>query len=236
MRSKIVGIITARGGSKGIPGKNIKLLAGKPLIAYTIEAAQKSGVFDRLIVSTDCPMIAHIAKRYGCEAPFLRPQELAESTTASLPVIQHAVAWLKEHEGYEPEYVMILQPTSPLRQDFHIREAATLLEKTGADSVVSVSKIPAHYHPRWQCTIGARGELAIFTGEPFAGMVKRRQDLSQTYTRNGAIYVGRARTLFADNPGIYGNRVIAYVMDEKYSVNIDELDDWAYAEAMLKNI
>ena len=131
---------------------------------------------------------------------------------------------------------MILQPTSPLRRDFHIKESVDLIIKTGADSVVSVSKIPAHFHPRWQFTIGAKGELAIVTGEPFAEIITRRQDLPQTYTRNGAMYLGRTRTLFGNNPGIYGNHAAAYVMDEKYSVNIDESDDWAKAEAMLKNI
>lgn len=234
-KPKILGVITARGGSKGILGKNIKLLAGKPLIAYTIEAAQKSGACDRIILSTDCPMIAHIAKRYGCEVPFIRPVELAESTTASLPVIQHAVNWMREHEGYEPEYVMILQPTAPLRQDFHIREAVALLEKTGADSVVSVSKIPAHFHPRWQFTIGTEGNLSIFTGEDFSQIVARRQELEPTYTRNGAIYFGKTKSFFGENPRIYGSRVVAYVMDEKYSINIDESDDWAQAERRIES-
>ena len=138
---KILGVITARGGSKGIPGKNIKPFLGKPLIAYTIEAAKKSGVFDpavggtsRLILSTDDPEIAEVAKKYGCEVPFMRPKELAEDKSAHLPVMQHAVQWLKDNENYQPDYVMILQPTSPLRQPFHIKEAVELILKTGADS------------------------------------------------------------------------------------------------------
>src|SRR3989338_3168404 len=109
---KILGVITARGGSKGIPGKNIKSLLGKPLIAYTIEAAKKSGVFDpavggasRLILSTDDPEIAEVAKKYGCEVPFLRPKELARDETPHLLVLQHAVQWLKENENYKPDYV-----------------------------------------------------------------------------------------------------------------------------------
>ena len=149
MNNKILGVITARGGSKGIPGKNIKLLAGKPLISYTIEAAKKSGVFDRLILSTDDESIARVAKDYGCDVPFMRPKDLAEDKTAHLPVLQHAVNWLKENENYSPDAVMILQPTAPLRQDFHIKEATELFFRSGADSVVSVSEIPQHFSPHW---------------------------------------------------------------------------------------
>ena len=127
MKPKVLGIITARGGSKGIPGKNIKSLLGKPLISYTIEEAKKSGVFDRLILSTDSEEIAEVAKKYNCEVPFIRPVELAEDQVSHLPVIQHAVTWLKNKENYYPDYIMILQPTSPLRRDFHIKEAVDLL-------------------------------------------------------------------------------------------------------------
>ena len=101
--AKILGVITARGGSRGLPGKNIKPLLGKPLIVYIIEAAQKSGVLDRIILSTDDPKIAEVAKEYGCEAPFMRPAELAQDDTAHLAVLQHAVRWLKENENYQPD-------------------------------------------------------------------------------------------------------------------------------------
>src|SRR3989344_6947509 len=136
---KILGIITARGGSKGIPGKNIKPLLGRPLIEYTVEAAQKSGMFDsavggRLILSTDDEAIAKVAKNLGVEVPFIRPKELAEDKTPHLQVLQHAVKWLKEKENYESDAVMILQPTAPLRQAHHIKEAVELFQKTGADS------------------------------------------------------------------------------------------------------
>jgi N-acylneuraminate cytidylyltransferase len=235
MRFKILGLITARGGSKGIPGKNIKLLGGKPLIAYTIEAAQQSGVFDRLILSSDDPRIIEIARAYGCEVPFVRPAELAADSTPHLPVVQHAVEWLKAHENYQPDYVMILQPTSPLRQPFHIQAAAGLLQKSGADSVVSVSKIPEHYHPRWQLTFHGEGKLAIFTGEPFAEIVRRRQDLPPTYTRNGAIYLFKTVLLFDPvEPNFYGAHVVGYPMDEKYSVSIDGEEDWERAERLVE--
>ncbi len=116
---KILGVITARGGSKGIPRKNIKDLKGQPLIAYTIKAAQESGIFDRLIISTDDSEIAEVAKKYGVTAPFTRPAELAQDATPHLPVMQHAVKWLQDKENYRPDFVSILQPTAPLRQAWH---------------------------------------------------------------------------------------------------------------------
>ena len=232
---KILGIITARGGSKGIPGKNIKELAGKPLIAYTIEAAKKSGVFDRVILSTDDEKIAEVARAHGCEVPFMRPAELAQDSTPHIPVIQHALAYLKENEDYVPNYVMILQPTAPLRTAAHIREAVALIEKSNADSVVSVTEVPGHHHPRWQFSIDDANRLAIFTGEPFSDIVRRRQDLSKTYTRNGAIYLFKQEFLYdSKEPNFYGNHVVAYVMKSEESVNIDTMEDWKEAERIIK--
>lgn len=236
MTHKILGIITARGGSKGIPGKNIKELAGKPLIAYTIEAAQKSGVFDRLIVSTDDEKIAEVAKQYGCEVPFMRPVELAGDTTPHTPVLIHAITWLYDNENYKPDFVMILQPTAPLRNAIHIREAVALLDQNNADSVVSVSEVPSHHHPRWQHTIDVYNRMAIFTGEPFTEIVRRKQDLSKTYARNGAIYVFKTNLLFDSiKPNFYGNHVTAYIMKPEESVNIDTMEDWQEAERILLN-
>ena len=112
----VLGVVTARAGSKGIPGKNTRRLAGKPLIAYTIESALASGVFDRLILSTDDEEAARIARELGCEVPFMRPAALCADDTPHLPVMQHAVAWMRDEQRYEPDWVMILMPTSPLRQ------------------------------------------------------------------------------------------------------------------------
>lgn len=234
MTHKILGIITARGGSKGIPGKNIKELAGKPLISYTIEAAQKSGVFDRLILSTDDEKIAKVAKQYGCEVPFMRPAELATDTTPHNPVIQHALTWLGDNEKYEPDLVMILQPTAPLRTPRHIQEAVKLMEASGADSVVGVAEIPSSFHPRWQFTIDDNNHLAVFTGEPFSHIACRRQDLPKTYTRNGAIYLFKTELLSdSREPNFYGNHVMAYMMKPEESVNIDTMEDWKEAEKRL---
>lgn len=230
---KVLCLITARGGSKGIPRKNIKLLVGKPLIAHTIDAAKESGVFDRIIVSTDDAEIAEVAKQYGTEVPFMRPAELAGDTTPTLPVLVHALEWLKEHESYVPDTVMLLQPTAPLRSPEHIREAVELFTQSGADSVVSVSEVPGHHNPHWQFNLDNEQRISIFTGEAFKDIVKRRQELPKTYTRNGAIYLFKTSLLFAAAPSFYGTDVRAFVMDAASSVNIDSPEDFALAESRL---
>lgn len=229
---KILGIIPARGGSKSVPRKNIRDLGGKPLLVWTVEAARASGVLDRLILSTDDEEIAMVGKRWGVEVPFLRPAELAQDTTPTLPVLQHALAWLGDREAYEPDAVMLLQPTAPLRQPFHIQEAAALFEKTGADSVVSVVEIPGHFSPYWAVVEGGDGRARLWTGDPIAARIPRRQDFPRvTYAHNGAIYLVQTR-LIRDgiSPSMYGEHVRIYKMDPRYSVNIDSPDDWEDAE------
>lgn len=235
---KILGVITARGGSKSIPRKNIKELCGKPLIAYTIEAAKESGVFDRVVLSTDDEEIAEAAKRYGCEVPFMRPPELAQDATPHLPVMQHAVQWLEEHEGYKPDYVAILQPTAPLRQAFHFEEAVELLKKTGADSVVAMVEIPGHHSPYWAVKVDEQGlGTLLLSGEPIRKRIPRRQNLPKAYTHSGALYLFRTSLLFDPaEPNFYGDKVAAYIMEEKYNVNIDNPEDWERAEAAIRRL
>jgi len=153
-------MIPARGGSKGVPCKNIVKVASKPLIAWTIEAALASPVLDRIIVSTDEPEIADVACRYGAEVPFLRPPELAQDHTPGIEPILHAVRWLDEHEGYRPDYVMVLQPTSPLRTAEDIQTAVQLAQERQAEGVVSVC--PAHQHPYSMKQITEDGRLTNF--------------------------------------------------------------------------
>ncbi len=237
MKSDILGIIAARGGSKTIPRKNIKDLCGKPLIAYTIDAAKNAGVFDRIVLSTDDPEIAAAGRRFGAEVLFMRPKELAQDETPTLPVLQHAVSWLKENERYEPDAVMLLQPTAPLRRAFHIREAVELFEKSGADSVVSVTEIPGHFDPHWAVVAADNGWARLFTGEPIRRRIPRRQDfLQKTYSHNGAIYLFKTGLLFhSKHPNFYGKRVKLYPMDAQSSVNIDGPEDWEEAERRMKN-
>jgi len=231
----VLGVITARAGSKGIPGKNTKLLAGKPLIAYTIEAARASGALDRLVLSTDDERAAAIAKTLGCEVPFMRPADLSTDDTPHLPVMQHAAAWLRDHERYQPDWTMILMPTSPLRQPQHIVESIALAESSGADSVVSVDPVPAHFHPRRTLTIDERGWARLLVGDrPVRERAVRRQGLPEAWVFNGAIYLFKTALLFDPvEPSLYGERVAAYRMSAPYGHNIDGSEDWAEAERIL---
>lgn len=231
---KVLGVITARGGSKGIPGKNLKLLAGKPLIAYAIDAARESGALDRVVLSTDAPDIASAARSLGCDVPFMRPAELARDETPHLPVLQHAVGWLDEHERYRPDAVMILQPTSPFRHGRHIQESIALLDKSDADSVVSVSKAPPHFNPMRMLRVDGRGMASLFvSGQPVRFRINRRQDLPAAWVINGAIYLFRTRVLSAGEPSLYGETTAAYVMPGTDGINIDSIDDWAEADRVL---
>ena len=231
---KILGIITARGGSKGIPGKNLKPLAGRALLAYTIDAARDSGALDRVILSTEDAAIAAAGRSLGCDVPFTRPAHLSQDDTPHLPVIQHAAQWLRDHAGYQADAVMILQPTSPLRSADDIAAAARLLESSGADSVVSVSEVSAHAHPMRMLRVDDRGNAVLFaTGEPVRRRINRRQDLPQAWVMNGAIYACRTSVLFDAEPSLYGDRVVAYPMPAERSVSIDDFEDWAAAERAL---
>jgi CMP-N,N'-diacetyllegionaminic acid synthase len=228
-----LGVVTARGGSKGIPGKNLKLLAGRPLLAYTIDAAIDAAL-DRLILSTEDAAIADAGRSLGCEVPFMRPVELSRDETPHLPVIQHAVRWLNEHGGYQPDVVVILQPTSPLRSAADIAAALRMLESSGADSVVSVTEVSAHAHPMRMLRVDDRGEATLFaTGEPVRKRINRRQDLPPAYVMNGAIYACRAGALLGPEPSLYGDRVVAYPMPAERSISIDDFEDWAAAERAL---
>jgi len=232
---KILGVVTARGGSKGIPGKNTRLLAGRPLIAYTIDAARESGVFDRLIVSTDDERAAAIARERGCEVPFMRPAALATDDTPHLPVMQHALEWLRGRESYSPDWVMILLPTSPMRRPSDIRDAVDLAVSSAADSVVGVDEVPAHYNPMRVVTVDECGWARLYVGgAPVKRRPVRRQDMPKAWVLNGAIYLFRTPVLFDPvEPSMYGDKVAAYVMPPPYGLNIDDEEDWERAERLM---
>jgi CMP-N-acetylneuraminic acid synthetase len=231
---KVLGIITARGGSKGIPGKNLKLLAGKPLLAYTVDTARRSGALDRVILSTEDEAIATAGRDLGCDVPFIRPLDLAQDDTPHLPVIQHATRWMQERINYQPDAVMILQPTSPLRTVEDIAAAVALLDTSGADSVLSVNEVPVHAHPMRTLRLDATGHAVLFvSGDPVRKRINRRQDLPPAWVMNGAIYACRTRVLFDAEPGLYGTRVVAYRMPADRSISIDDLEDWHAAERAL---
>jgi CMP-N,N'-diacetyllegionaminic acid synthase len=234
----VLGVVTARAGSKAIPGKNTRPLGGKPLIAHTIDCAHESGVFDRLILSTDDEHAASIARAHECEVPFMRPAHLAADDTPHLPVMQHALTWLRDHEHYTPDWVMILLPTSPLRQPIHIQQAVDLAVGSGADSVVSVDQLPAHYHPMRVVSIDDDGWARLFVdGEPVKRRPRRRQDMPTAWVLNGAIYLFRTPVLFDPvEPSLYGDKVAAYTMSPPYGLNIDDPEDWTAAERALNTM
>jgi len=232
---KVLGIITARGGSKSIPRKNVKELGGKPLIAYTVEAAKESEIFDRIILSTDDKEIAEVGKKYGAEIPFMRPEGLAEDSTPTMPVLKHAVTWMKENKNYHPDFVAILQPTAPFRQPRHLKEAFALLKKNNADSVISVAQIPGHSNPMWALRLDDQGLASLLvSGDLVRKRIPRRQDLPTAYTNSGHLYIFKTDLLFAPEPNFYGDKVAAYVVEDKYCINIDGPEDWERAEKAIR--
>lgn len=228
---KAVGIIPARGGSKGIPRKNVRLLAGQPLIAHSIKAARGSRL-SAVVVTTDDDEIAAVAQELACPV-IRRPADLAADTTPMPPVLVHALATLRT-QGQQFDYMVLLQPTAPLRRSADIDACLRLLQESGADTVVSVAPVPGHYHPDWQFTIDAeQGQaLHLYNGKPWDQLVARRQNLATTYTRNGAIYACRT-ALITERQTLYGANVQAYIMPAERSVNIDGELDFALAELLL---
>lgn len=229
-------LIPARGGSKGIPGKNIRPFLGRPLLAWTAEVARSSGVFDRVILSTEEPEIAEIGRSLGLEVPFLRPAELATDTAPTSAVVRHAVQWLAERESWKPRWVMVLEPTSPARRAVHIVEAAALLERSGADSLASVSEVPHHYVTPKVLELRADGSLVGAEGLALKDMVHRRQELPKQYALNGLLYACKAECVLKDPPSLWGERVVGYVVDSRYAVDLDRPEDWGPAEARVRDI
>lgn len=222
---KILGLIPARGGSKGVPGKNIKPLAGKPLILYSVEAALSSSLTD-IIVSTDDPAIATVARKAGASVPFMRPSVLATDTAKSLDVVKHALITIEELEGTHFDAVMLLQPTAPFRTADDINAAIQLLDTNPqADSVISVVNVEAHHPARMKYI-----EDGKLIDPPFAEAYEsqNRQELTPMYIRNGAIYLTKRQTLLANS--FKGKTCLAYVMPSHRSSNIDTLEDFEYAE------
>lgn len=216
----ILGLILARGGSKRLPRKNVLPLAGKPLIAYTINAAKESGVVDRIVVSTDDAEIADVSKRHGAEVPFLRPAELSGDTATSESAIRHALEWLEKEEGYSPDYLLLLQPTIPFRTGEDIRNAITLLQDKQADAVVSMEEFTPH---PFGITDFGDGRVDVEINKP------QPTELHL----NGAIYCVKTRVFLEEGTLYPAGRTYAYVMPEDRSLDIDYLADLRLAEAMI---
>lgn len=225
----ILGVVPARGGSKGVAGKNIRPLNGKPLIVYTLEAAYHSGVLVKTIVTTDSTEIRDVVLRNGFESPFLRPPELARDDTPLILAVQHALTMMEEKDA-KYSAVCLLQPTSPFRTAQHIRSAVAQFRNSGCDTLVSVVKVPHRFVPK--SLMIQKGEyLENYQGGTVA--VSRHQD-EHLLARNGpAILISDAELI--RNGSFYGNRVAGFPMDLLSSVDIDEEDDWRLAERIAGN-
>ena len=218
---KILAVIPARGGSKGIPNKNIVDIDGNPLIKYTIDAALGSAMLTHCIVSTDSDAIADVAKSCGALVPFKRPEHLSDDKALSLPVMQHAVKFMEAKQGYQYDLVIMLQPTTPLRQTKDIENAINILLDTNSDSVISVVEVEGHHPLRMKRVVD--GRLINYIDQGHEDM-RPRQELPPVYIRNGAIYATRRDVLIKDS-SFTGLDSSAYIMPSKRSVNIDTFHD-----------
>jgi CMP-N,N'-diacetyllegionaminic acid synthase len=221
---KTLALIPARGGSKGIPRKNIRLLAGKPLVAWSIQAALACPEIERVVVSTDDAEIAEISRRWGAEVPFMRPAELAQDDSPSMDTVLHALRQLPQFEA-----VVLLQPTSPLRTKADIQGCLAMAATEQARCVVSISE-PAS-SPYWMFTLEPNGSLSKLISAP---EVTRRQDLSPAYAINGALYYAQTEWLRA-NKNFLTAETLGYVMPPEKSLDIDTPLDWKIAELLLLN-
>ncbi|MBG6187829.1 acylneuraminate cytidylyltransferase family protein [Flavobacterium sp. CAN_S2] len=228
---RILGIIPARGGSKGVPGKNIKLLNGKPLLQYTAEIAVESKYLTSVILSSDDKQIITVAKSLGIQVPFLRPEELALDTTPTIDAIIHALQWYENHAVFF-DAVCLLQVTSPFRTVKFLDKAIEKFIKSGCDSLVSVQKVPHEYNPHWTFEVNLEGTLKIATGED--QIINRRQELPDAYHRDGSIYITKTEVLLQKH-SLYGKSISFIETPPEFYVNIDTLGDWEKAEQMIKN-
>ncbi len=228
MSLRVLGVITARGGSKGVPRKNLRMLGGKPLMAYTCVAALQSKKLSRVVLSTEDEEIASVGRQWGVDVPFLRPAELALDTTPTLPVLQHAVQWCEEH-GDRYDAICLLQPTNPLRPPEWIDACISLLEERNAHCVITVLPVPHEYNPHW-VYFEHKGFLRLATGEKTP--IPRRQELPPAFHREGSVYVMRRDVLMERN-SLFGDLVVGYQVDPTVSVNIDSLEDFQRAEVLL---
>ena len=229
---KILGIIPARGGSKGVPGKNIKLLNGKPLLAYTSEVASQSKYLCKVILSSDDEKTIEVAKTLNIEVPFIRPLELSADDTPTIDVVKHALTWFENWNVFY-DAVCILQPTSPFRTVAFLDEAIAKFTDSGCDSLVSVQKVPHEYNPHWTFEVNANGNLQIATGEK--QIITRRQELPNAFHRDGVIYITKTDVVQKQN-SLYGESIAFLESPKEFYMNIDTREDWERAEQIAKKL
>ncbi len=227
---KILGVVTARGKSKRLPRKNILDLAGKPLIGWTIEAALKSKYIDEVVVSTEDSEISEISKNFGANVPFMRPKELSDDSIHPAEVVKHAVNYCINDQEKEFDYVVLLQPTSPLRDAHDIDKAIELLYSKRADAVVSVCE--AEHPPLWSNTLPENLSMKNFLKDDLKNRVS--QDLPTYYRINGAIYICSIKKILEENTFFLKDNIFAFLMDAEKSVDIDTPIDFKLAEVLMR--
>lgn len=232
---KVLGIIPARGGSKRVPGKNIRPLAGKPLIAYTIKAALQSTRIDRLIVSTDNSKIAEVAQKWGADVPFLRPADLAKDDTPDQPVFLHVLRWLKEDDRYEPDIVVNLRPTTPFKTPEIIDKAVQRLIDTDADIVRTMTLVEGVHHPYWMYRLSEDGSAELFSGDIKLSKYYRRQLLPHVYRINGVVDAVKTQVIYEES-NLDNQNMKGLIISEKESMDVDTDFDFIICECILNSV
>jgi len=228
----ILAIVPAREGSKGIPKKNIYPLYNTPLIYYTIKAIQRSKLITRAILSSDSSEVIKVAKDYGLEVPFVRPSKLAQDDTPALPVVKHAVKWLEETENYKVDYIILLQPTSPLRTENHIDEALSILINSDADSLVSIVEVPHNFNPYSIMKLQGKYLSPYLLFDENKNL---RQFKPVFYARNGAAIYAFTYHCLMNKHSIYGDKILPYLMEKASSIDVDDLFDLKLCEWILSS-
>jgi CMP-N,N'-diacetyllegionaminic acid synthase len=229
---KILGLIPARGGSKGIPGKNIKILGNKPLISWVIKDGLDASKLDQIIVSTDSLQIGDTAKEFGAQVPFIRPEKLAMDQSPSIDVVIHAINFYEE-QGVFFDAVCLLQPTSPFKPNGFIDSCVDKFEQSGADSLISVLEVPHEYNPHWTFKMDSEGDLSIATGE--SELIPRRQELPKAFHRDGSVYLAKV-SLIKEKKVLVGGKTVGMASDKAYYANLDTMKDWHEAELTYKRL
>ena len=229
---KILGLIPARGGSKGVPRKNIKLLHKKPLIEYSIESALKCNLIDKVVVSTDDKEIAAISVAAGADVPFMRPEELSTDQAPSIGLVIHALNYFRE-KGENFDAVCLLQPTVPYRSSEDLKSAIEKFQNGNFDSLVTVREVPHIYNPYWTFQEDDKtGTIRKVISDP--QLIVRRQELPTIYHRDGSVYVSSSDAIL-NKHSLYGSATGFYVMTSSPNVNIDTMEDWEIAEKVKFN-
>jgi len=232
--SGLLAIIPARGGSKGLPGKNIRLLAGVPLIAHSILMARSCSIIDRCVISTDSFEIANMARQFGADVPFMRPTELAQDDTPMWPVLRHALDFVETLESRHYEYLLLLDPTSPGRLPQDVDHALTRLKGSpDADGIIGVSQ--PEFNPIWHCVVEREGWMADMFSD--ATNYTRRQDVPTIYRINATLYIWRAAFVRRETTGVWraAGKHLIYEVPEVRAIHIDNADEFARADLLIRN-